>query len=204
MIRERERNGDFKHFSDFIGRVDLRVVNKRVAECLIFSGAFDEFGVDRSHLARSLERMMSEASSLQKDRDAGQFQLFDLLETEEEAPLLSNNIDQSGPILSKREKLNYEKTLLCFYVTGHPLDDYSDVLDQINSASSVEAIGDEFRLCGVIALIEKRITKKDNRLWATFQLEMLAEKLVLNCFPNVFEKYGHLLIEGNTVAVTGS
>jgi DNA polymerase-3 subunit alpha len=204
IIRERERDGDFKNFSDFIGRVDLRVVNKRVAECLILSGAFDEFGIDRSHLAHSLERMMSEASSLQKDRDAGQFQLFDLLATETEAPLLSNNIDQTGPILSKRKKLNYEKTLLGFYVTGHPLDDYGDVVNQINSASSSETIGDEFRLCGVVALVEKRITKKDNRLWATFQLEMLLEKLVLNCFPNVFEKYGHLLVEGNIVVVTGS
>jgi DNA polymerase-3 subunit alpha len=204
IIRERGRSGDFKNFSDFLGRVDLRVVNKRVGECLIFSGAFDEFGIDRSHLARSLERMMSEASSLQKDRDAGQFQLFDLFASETEAPTLSNNIDQTGPVLSKTEKLNYEKTLLGFYVTGHPLDDYGDVLEKINSVSSVENIGDEFRLCGVIALVEKRITKKDNRLWATFQLEMLTEKLVLNCFPNAFEKYGHLFVEGNIVVVTGN
>ncbi|MDR1366329.1 MAG: DNA polymerase III subunit alpha [Puniceicoccales bacterium] len=202
IIREREQNGDFKNFSDFISRVDLRIINKRVAECLIFSGAFDEFGVDRLHLARALERMMSEASSLQKDRDAGQFQLFDMLATE--TPLLPNAIDQTGPVLSKAEKLNYEKTLLGFYVTGHPLDEYSDILDQINSASSAEAIEDEFQLCGVIGLVEKRITKKDNRLWATFQLEMLTEKLGLNCFAGVFEKYGHLLIDGNIVVVNGS
>jgi DNA polymerase-3 subunit alpha len=203
MMKEREKKGDFKNFSDFIARVDLRVVNKRVAECLIFSGAFDDFGIDRLHLARSLERMMSEASSLQKDRDMGQFQLFDMFAEAAEAPLLPNNIDQSGPKLSKEEQLNYEKTLLGFYVTGHPLDDYGDVLDQINSVPSVEAIEDEFRLCGVVALVEKRITKKDNRLWATFQLEMLVEKLFLNCFPGVFEKYGHLLIEGSIVVVSG-
>ncbi|MDR1906794.1 MAG: DNA polymerase III subunit alpha [Puniceicoccales bacterium] len=204
MIRERERNGDFKSFSDFISRVDLRVMNKRVAECLIFSGAFDEFGIDRLHLARSLERVMSEASSLQKDRDAGQFQLFDLLGAESGASLVSHDIDQTGPLLSKAEKLNQEKTLLGFYVTGHPLDDYGDVLNQINSAPSVENIGDEFRLCGVVALVEKRITKKDNRLWATFQLEMLREKLALNCFPGVFEKYGHLLVDGSIIVVSGS
>jgi DNA polymerase-3 subunit alpha len=100
--------------------------------------------------------------------------------------------------------LNQENTLLGFYVTGHPLDDYGDIVDQINSAATVEGIGNEFRLCGVVALIEKRITKKDNRLWASFQLEMLAEKLALNCFPAIFEKYGHLLVEGSIVVVTGS
>ncbi|MDR2812322.1 MAG: DNA polymerase III subunit alpha, partial [Puniceicoccales bacterium] len=204
MIRERERGGDFKNFSDFISRVDLRVVNKRVAECLIFGGAFDEFAIDRLHLARSLERIMAEASSLQKDRNAGQFQLFDLFASEAEVPPFANAIDQTGPILAKAEKLNYEKTLLGFYVTGHPLDDYGDVLNQINSAPSLEAIGDEFRLCGVVALVEKRISKKDNRLWATFQLEMLAEKLSLSCFSGVFEKYGHLLADGNIVVVRGN
>jgi DNA polymerase-3 subunit alpha len=203
IIKEREKNGDFKNFSDFMGRVDLRVVNKRVAECLIFSGAFDEFAVDRLHLAHSLERVMSEASSLQRDRDAGQFQLFDMFSAETEAPLLPNNIDQTGPVLSKIEMLNYEKTLLGFYVTGHPLDAYGDVLEQMNSASSLEAIDGEFRLCGVVALVEKRITKKENRLWASFQLEMRVERLALNCFPGVFEKYGHLLVDGNIVVVSG-
>ncbi|MDR0590746.1 MAG: DNA polymerase III subunit alpha [Puniceicoccales bacterium] len=203
IMKERERGGDFKHFSDFMGRVDLRIVNKRVAECLIFSGAFDKFSINRLHLARSLERVISEASSLQRDRDAGQFQLFDLFSAETEAPSLPNNIDQTGPTLSKTEQLNYEKSLLGFYVTGHPLDDYGGVLDRINSAPSVEAIGGEFCLCGVVALVEKRITKKDNRLWASFQLEMLAEKLMLNCFPGVFEKYGHLLVDGNIIVVSG-
>ncbi|MDR1303451.1 MAG: DNA polymerase III subunit alpha [Puniceicoccales bacterium] len=204
IMKEREKNGDFKHFSDFMGRVDLRIINKRVAECLIFSGAFDEFAIDRLHLARSLERVISEASSLQRDRDAGQFQLFDLFAAETEAPSLPDTIDQTGPTLSKTEQLNYEKSLLGFYVTGHPLDGYGDVLDQINSAATVEAIGGEFCLCGVVALVEKRITKKDNRLWASFQLEMLAEKLMLNCFPGVFEKYGHLLVDGNIVVVSGN
>jgi DNA polymerase-3 subunit alpha len=204
IMGEREKNGDFKDFSDFISRVDLHIVNKRVAECLIFSGAFDDFAMDRLHLAHSLEHMMSEASSLQKDRDAGQFQLFDMFAAETEAPLLSNRIDQTGPTLSKAEKLNYERTLLGFYVTGHPLDDYGDILHQINSVPSVEMIGDEFRLCGVVSSVEKRITKKDNRLWASFQLEMLAEKLPLNCFPGVFGKYGHLLVEGSIVVLSGN
>jgi DNA polymerase-3 subunit alpha len=204
IMGERKKSGIFKNFTDFISRVDLRVVNKRVIESLIFSGAFDDFGIDRLHLARSLENIMSEASLLQKDRDMGQFQLFDMFGDGMETPSFSNSIDQTGPTLSKSEKLNYEKTLLGFYVTGHPLDDYSDVLDQINSVPSIEMIRDEFRLCGVIALVEKRITKKENRLWGTFQLEMLSEKLSLNCFPSIFEQYGHLLIEGSIVVVKGN
>jgi DNA polymerase-3 subunit alpha len=203
IIRERTQNGPFKDFLDFMARVDLRIVNKRVAESLIFSGAFDQFAVDRAHLARALEGVMGEASLLQKDRNAGQVQLFDFIGEGEGNPFASS-IDQSGPPLTKVEKLNYEKTLLGFYITGHPLDDYGDFLDQINSVESVEMIGDTFRLCGVVSSVEKRITKRDNRLWATFQLEMRFEKLSLNCFPSAFEQYGHLLLDGNIIVVTGS
>jgi DNA polymerase-3 subunit alpha len=202
IIKERKRNGLFKDFLDFMARVDLRIVNKRVAECLIFSGAFDEFAIDRLHLAQSLEHIISEASSLQKDRNVGQFQLFDMLDSAGTHPL-SSVIRQDGPSLTKIEKLNHEKALLGFYISGHPLDDYRSILNQVNLVKSVEAIADDFRLCGVVALIEKRISKRDNRLWATFQLEMFSESLTLNCFPSVFEKYGHLLIEGNVIVAAG-
>jgi DNA polymerase III alpha subunit len=73
------------------------VVNKQVEECLIFSEAFDDFRIDRLHLAGSLEHMMSETSSLQKVQDMGQFQLFDMFSTKKKGPLLSNSIYQSEP-----------------------------------------------------------------------------------------------------------
>lgn len=206
IIQEREKDGPYKSFSEFIKRVDLRIVNKRVAECLIYSGAFDAFGIDRLHLANALEGLMGEASSLQKDRDAGQIQLFDLLGSSNEASddkKSNTEIDQTGPVLSKKQQLDYEKTLLGFYVSGHPLDDYKNVLLSINTHESVEAIENEFRICGVISSVEKRITKQDNRLWANFLLETLTDKLALTCFPKAFEKYGIYLQEGNVVVITG-
>ncbi|MDE6576457.1 MAG: DNA polymerase III subunit alpha [Opitutales bacterium] len=204
IIQERETHGTYKSFSDFIARVDLRIVNKRVLECLIYSSAFDSFGIDRQHLAQSLEKVMNEAASVQKDREAGQFQLFNLLDTSATEDTAQMTIDQSGPKMSKTDKLNYEKSLLGFYVTGHPLDDYRSVLDAIDTAKHLEAIGEEFRLCGVVSSVEKRITKKDNRLWASFQLEMRIGQLSLSCFPSTFERYGDLLVEGNIVVVTGT
>lgn len=201
IITEREKNGIYASFLDFMSRVDLRIVNKRVAECLILSGAFDSFGIDRLHLMNVLERTIAEASLLNKDKDAGQFQLFDCIGDSECA--LSIFIDQSGPVLSKQERLNYERTLLGFYISGHPLDDYRQVLPIINTAKSIESIKGSFRLCGVIGNTNKRFTKKDNRLWASFHLEMEQESLSLNCFSGAFEKFGHLIHDGNIVVVYG-
>ena len=202
IIAEREKNGNYKDFLDFMSRVDLRVVNKRVIECLILSGAFDTMGIDRLHLMNVLEKAMAEASSLHKDRELGQFQLFDLLE-DENGSSISISIDQTGPSLSQQEKLGYEKSLLGFYISGHPLEEFKHYLPIINTVKDISEIENSFRLCGVISSVNKRITKKDNRLWASFQLEMVKQSLLVNCFPSVFEKYGHMIQEGSTVVVLG-
>jgi hypothetical protein len=90
-----------------------------------------------------------------------------------------------------------------FHSTDHLLDDWGDLLNQINSVPSVEIMEDEFHLCGVMAFLEKRMTRKDNRLWPTFQLEMLIEKRGLNSFPGPFRKYGHILIDSSVLVVAG-
>jgi DNA polymerase-3 subunit alpha len=96
MIGERERNSNLKSFSDFISRVERGVMNQHVALCLLVSGAFGKFGIDRLHLPRSLEQSMPGASSRQKDCGAGQFQLFDMMGAESEVSLHFNDIDQTA------------------------------------------------------------------------------------------------------------
>ena len=117
-------------------------------------------------------------------------------------------IDTSSEPMSKIEKLRYEKALLGFYVSGHPLEDYKEILPSINDPIcgdlSVLHDRDQFRICGVISALTKKITKKDNRAWAFFSLETENSQYQINCFPDAFEKNYQKLQNGAIVMVTGS
>lgn len=205
IISERGQHGNFLDFVDFLRRVDLRLINKRVLECLILSGAFDSFGVDRNHLMESAEAVVTEAFLLKKDRDIGQATLFDMF-AEDEA--VNVRITTTGALMSSLDKLRHEKELLGFYISGHPLDEFSNWTHKINYPAEADmeglADGSVFRLCGVVNSIEKRITKKDKRLWATFCLETIGRKFSFNCFSDAYETVSINLIESQVVVVTGT
>jgi DNA polymerase-3 subunit alpha len=210
ILNEREQNGSFKNFRDFIHRIDLRIVNKRVLECLIKCGAFDNWGEDRQYLLDTLDTTMAEASSLQKDRDAGQSQLFDFLE--EASTDTKNTTVLSSPdfrnTMPSQEKWHHEKELLGFYVTGHPLELYDGILEAINvpaeNSFHEQANLTPFRLCGILQQLQKRFTQKDQRPWASFDLETRDHIWTMSCFPDTYERVVHRLLEGNSFLVQGS
>src|SRR5213595_613615 len=120
-IREREQQGDFTSSEDFCARLDSRVANRKMLESLIKAGAFDFLGRDRSELFNCIDDAMSASAAAQRDRLAGQVSLFD----ETTAPTGSRK--RPATPWSEHQKLSYEKELLGFYVSGHPLDAYADV-----------------------------------------------------------------------------
>src|SRR3954462_12678746 len=122
-IREREANGDFASLEDFCRRLDSRVANRKILENLIKCGAFDFLGRDRAELFACIEESMAAAASSQRDRAMGQVALLD----EMPAPAPRSGSRNVIP-WSEHETLSYEKELLGFYVTGHPLDAYASVL----------------------------------------------------------------------------
>lgn len=211
ILEERDSNGPFKDFLDFARRVDGRCVNKRVMECLIKVGAFDAFKVDRMHLLTSVESVMTEVASIHKDRASGQASLFDLMDSGDEAgaPLLGDGtINTHGPEMALAEKLKYEKELLGFYVSGHPMQAYEALSGSIDS---FDAIGYEkledyapYRLAGVVSGLTKKISKKDNRPWAYMNLVTLDKSYQINIFPEAYEQYSNALIEGDVVIIEGS
>ncbi|MDR0728227.1 MAG: DNA polymerase III subunit alpha, partial [Puniceicoccales bacterium] len=221
ILLEREERGAFKGFRDFLRRVDLHTVNRRVLECLIKCGSFDDWGEDRQSLLDGLDTAMAEASSLQKDRDAGQSQLFDLWAEPPEAPESAATAPAS-PIpttaMPPQEKWRHEKELLGFYVTGHPLEPYGTFLEAINSPAEnrlhQQAHQAPFRLCGVLQNLQKRFTQRivrsscptagpvrDQRPWATFDLETRDRVWAMNCFPDTYERVVQRLSEGNSFVV---
>src|SRR5207253_9857440 len=119
-IRERERGGDFTSLEDFCSRLDSRVANRKMLESLVKAGAFDFLARERAVLFACIDEALSASAAAYRDRVAGQVSLFD----ETTAPATSRK-KQIIP-WSEHEKLSYEKELLGFYVSGHPLDSYVD------------------------------------------------------------------------------
>ncbi|MEM0970155.1 MAG: DNA polymerase III subunit alpha, partial [Verrucomicrobiota bacterium] len=122
-VANRKEEGEFESLEDFTSRLDSKTVNKKILESLVRAGAFDFTGEARPLLFHRIETAIQAASSVQKDRNSGQGSLFDIMGVTEKAP--SPTADQvEVEEWTLQERLGYEKDLLGFYVTGHPLDPY--------------------------------------------------------------------------------
>jgi DNA polymerase-3 subunit alpha len=212
ILSERGRNGPFMDFMDFINRVDPRLVNKRVLEALILTGAFDNFDCDRKHLVEYLPSAMQRAAAAQRDRAMGQMQLFGTSDAPANGDAARGAATIGVPSMSERiskmEKLRHEKELLGFFVSGNPMEDYREFVAQLNFPEdcNLYALCDRnpFRLCGIVGSTAKKITKVDNRPWAVFILETESVQYKINCFPDAYANSGRRLVDGELVMVTGS
>ncbi|MGH7935404.1 MAG: DNA polymerase III subunit alpha, partial [Chthoniobacterales bacterium] len=120
-IEERERAGDYNSLEDFCGRIGTRIANRKMLESLIKAGAFDFLGRDRADLYGCIDESLASAAAAHRDRTVGQASLFD-----EETHAATTRKRPFTP-WGDHEKLSYEKELLGFYVSGHPLDAYAEV-----------------------------------------------------------------------------
>lgn len=157
IIEEREANGSFQDFDEFLERMDSKAVNRRVLECLVKTGAFDFSLEPRGAIFHRLEEAINYAAARQRDKEAGQNSFFDILQ---EDTTQNGDGDSDGPReidMSKQfpqhEMLTYEKELLGFYVSGHPLDDYKGIAEALTNfeIDKMDQLGDrvEFQICGV-------------------------------------------------------
>ena len=143
IVEERNKNGEFKSFEDFVKRAPTGAMNKKAMEALIFSGAFDCFGHTRSQLMEVYPSYMDLVSADRKAKASGQFSMFDAFETETE---VLNKIDYPNiKEYNKDALLKYEKEFVGIYLSGHPLDDYLEKYDDFNFTSDmIPEGGDEF------------------------------------------------------------
>jgi DNA polymerase-3 subunit alpha len=214
IIEEKEANGDYKSFRDFAFRIDTRMVNKRVIECLIKTGGFDSLGEKRSFLLERVEGIMADVAATQRDRQSGQGSLFDMLggESEDAADQwlepdgLSHAQDEVEE-LDDNTRLSYEKELIGFYLSGHPCDQYGPLHQAMQSISlsKLTELEDKssFRLMGVISNVAIKQSKRDNRKWALFQVSTPTETFSLNAYADAYEKYAHLIRNNTVVTIHG-
>ena len=144
LIREREENGPFKRFEDYINRVDAQALNKRCVESLIKTGAFDRFGYTRSQLMSIYSIMIDRAQERKRKLMSGQVNLFG--EIMEDTPLIEKSEIPNLNEYVDTVKLQYEKEMAGTYLSGHPLDSFMDMLSGCNFNSSLipsESLDDE-------------------------------------------------------------
>ena len=190
MERVRAEGGKFRSLVDFCARVDMRAVNRRALESLIKCGAFDSIGTERNQLLASLDAAMQDAARRQRDVLSGQGGLFGE-ETMEEVQQIAVSADV--PPSTARERLTWEKDATGFYITGHPLDDYSDTLSALLSIgeipNTVRKDRQLVRIGGILTSTKRFTTKKgDTMLFA--ELEDFSGKIEVTVFPRVF--YAHV------------
>ena len=218
IIEEREKNGPYANFADLVARVDGRAINKRVLEHLAKTGAFDFSGASRKVLVEGIDAALAGAAAQARDKAAGQHSFLDMLA--EEAPPKTNGhagrpavaartaIAEGEADYTAAERLAFEKELLGFYVSGHPMNLYAGLAEAIDTIAVEELLqqGDrtEFRLCGIASNLVKKLSKRDNRPWVAFTLATRRATVQLNMFADAFANYGQSLAENALVLVQGN
>ncbi len=134
IIKEREENGPYKDFNDFIWRASAQALNKRCIESLIKTGAFDCFGKTRSQLMAVFSIMVDRCLERKKQAMDGQMNLFgDIIE---DTKLIEDNEIPKLNEFANTIKLQYEKEISGTYLSGHPLDTYLDIIKNFTFNSS--------------------------------------------------------------------
>ena len=201
-IREREQGGDFTSLQDFCSRLDSRIANRKMLESLVKAGAFDFLARERAVLFARIDEALSASAAAYRDRAAGQVSLFD----ETTAPTTSRK-RQIIP-WSEHEKLSYEKELLGFYVSGHPLDSYVDLFAAKNyrSISSLGELDDRavFKIAGAIVDVEKKFTRREGKPFAVVWVEDLTDILEVVVWNDVYLKISDALAAGRVVEIRGT
>jgi DNA polymerase-3 subunit alpha len=212
IIAERDAKGPYAGFEDFAARVDGRAINKRVLEHLSKTGAFDFSGASRKKLFDGIDGAMATATNNARDKAAGQHSFMDML-AEAPGPSVQienrkSKVENPADDFTSAERLIFEKELLGFYVTGHPMNVYTGITDALDTYAIDDLLkqGDrvEFRLAGIVSNIVKRLSKKDNRPWAMFTLATKNASVALNLFADGYAAYGAILVENAPVLVLGN
>ena len=204
IITQRDKGGKFKSLSDFCQRVDLQKVNRKTLESMIKAGAMDSFG-KRAAMMSALAKIMEESHREQKRIDAGQTKLFADLAQDGHSPHSSSNLPQIEEF-TRLELLAFEKELLGFYLTDHPLSSFLSILEEEVSyqiAELGEVEGKAVTIGGIITNLRKITTKKAGSEMAFVTIEDKTGKIDLVVFPTIFQETRHLWVKDQVVLVSG-
>lgn len=194
-IIETRKKAKFESIFDFSRRVDSRVVNKKVIESLIKSGAMDSFNLLRAQMVALLDRILNKSA---KKEDPSQLRLF-LAPVDESVPDI-----EEWPLL---QILNFEKSLLGIYLTGHPLSSYSNLVNCLQREKIIRLWehprqGD-FMICGVVEKVKNITTRRKGERMAILKLEDETASIEVFIFPRLFNECAFYLREKTILVIKG-
>lgn len=195
------KSGIFSSLEDLCQRVDARLVNRKVLESLIKCGALDTFGMSRAQMIAGLDRVLERASKTQKEQAKGQLSFFD--------QDFKNNINKLPQVKEwpKPQLLAFEKEMLGFYVSGHPLARYASELKRFASISTANLgqrnDGEEINIVGLLTKIKQTTTRAKQEKMAILKLEDLEGVVEVLVFPAVFQKVSRYIQPNTVVLVKG-
>lgn len=213
IIEEREKNGEFKNFPDFVFRC-ASFLNKRMLEGLICAGGFDCFGVYRSQLLLVYESVLDRANKISKQKQSMQMSLFGDIIVEDNTNIEYPNI----PELETGDKLAKEKAVLGVYVSGHPFEKFANKFDDCTFSclklQNYEEDEDGHKtypeltdgatvtMGGVIGAYKKINTRSGSSM-AFITVEDLYGNIECVAFPNVFDKIKSIVVTDKVVRLSG-
>jgi DNA polymerase-3 subunit alpha len=191
IVAGRKDSGRYQSIYEFCEKVDLRLLNKRVMESLIKSGAMDSLG-RRGQLMAVLDKSMDRALKTQRDAESGQHGLFGVFQ--EEAPVNNDKLPDT-PDWDEHTRLAAEKEILGFFITGHPLEKYKDKLEDLQALSTADiagvkaSTGKDETICtaGIITNIRVLKSKKGD-FYAQGALEDMVGSVEMIVFPDAYRK----------------
>jgi DNA polymerase-3 subunit alpha len=195
------KDGPYRDFMDFLDRVNIKTVGKKVVELLIKTGAFDGFGIPRSFLVGNLEQAVDYAQSKKEDKKYGQSSLFE--DTgEKEYPDFEY---KPFPAWDRMEQLTIEKELIGFYFSGHPLDDYREVWRQnvtVDLAHPENSPDGTYTLIGIVKTVRPQMTKTGKEMGFATLMDYNGE-MDLVFFSDKWADFKDTIQANDTIAVRG-
>jgi DNA polymerase III subunit alpha len=202
IVRAREEGGPFAGFMDFLDRVDLKAVNRKVIEVLVRTGCFDRLGMNRATLVTNLEPAADYAQHKKDGKKYGQTSLFGDCADEEFAEYVWIPADE----YPRDERLDAEKELLGFYFSGHPLDDYRSAWERcadLDLANPERSSPDKtYTVIGLLKGFKEILTKSGKKM-AFAGIDDFSGSIELVIFSDVLEKWRSSLRDGAVAAIRG-
>jgi DNA polymerase-3 subunit alpha len=205
IVASREQHGIFRSLVDFCRRLDLQLVNRRVVESLVKAGAFDSCRRPRAQLMTALDSAFEAGQRHQRERDQGQVSMFDILSGAGPSDEPERD-DLPFREWSTDERLSFEKEVLGFYLSGHPLRGVWDRAQRLGvlATGQLGQVEDGARvlLCGLVSALREINTKNGNRMgFAT--IEDVEGSIEVTLFPELFRQSAAHLRSGAPLLVRG-
>lgn len=221
IVKNRKEYGNFTNFIDFCERVSGDYVNKKCIEGLIEAGCFDEIEKDanRFDLLDSFESIVDNVNQTRRNNYVNQISIFDM--GGEDSNTSKITVRKCGRTPTKQELLDMEKEMLGLYVSGHPLDEYADILkrevtitskdliieedDNIDQMEeeSIQKLDGKTVVYGGIVTGKKLLTTRSNAQMMFMTIEDLYGSIEAVIFPNVLQKYNVVLRDHTILKLTG-